>query len=107
MHSVTNERLKHQCSYFSPACNFAYGNAKDLWKEIEVPPSYTAAELSSLSPEVLKTVEATLDGLNASLRELSLEIHSRSSKCIVRRAFDCKTRSSRNNVRGEVSPAGE
>ncbi|TFK75009.1 amidohydrolase [Pluteus cervinus] len=67
---------QHQCSYFSPACNFAYGNAKDAWREIEVPPSYTATELSSMSPEVLQTVETTLDGLNASLRELSLEIHS-------------------------------
>lgn len=76
--------MKHQCSYFSPACNFAYGSAKNGWRETEVPPSYTAAALSSLSPEVLHTVETTLDELDASLRELSLEIHSRSTKHMTR-----------------------
>lgn len=46
-------------------------------KDVDAPPAYLeAASMDGVyRPEVMKTIEETLDALDASLRELSLDIH--------------------------------
>ena len=57
-------------------CDYSYGKKHEHWL-CDDPPAYSATMFKEVyRPEVMQTIEETIDELNSALRKLSLDIHS-------------------------------
>ncbi|KAH7927319.1 amidohydrolase [Leucogyrophana mollusca] len=64
------------CIYYGSCCDFAQDESASTSSEWDALPAYSPNPPSnSLSPEILQTIEDTVDGLDPALRSLSLQIH--------------------------------
>lgn len=82
--NVTRTASHSNCSFqpvdpcFLSSCNFGITSEHQPRPLLDAPPSYSKYDTSAaLDPAVIKTVEASIDSLNRSLRKLSLAIHGK------------------------------
>ncbi|KAJ8457725.1 hypothetical protein ONZ45_g18203 [Pleurotus djamor] len=63
-------------NHFNLCCDFSCGSTTEAWPNDDKPPEYTWNDAKSIyRPEILTTIESTLDEINPQLRALSLQIH--------------------------------
>ncbi|KAF8623049.1 hypothetical protein AX15_006555 [Amanita polypyramis BW_CC] len=65
-----------KCCYFNLTCDYSYCQESDQWHTHDTLPVYTKAPLVAMDPNIVATVECTLDQLDQELRDLSMKIHS-------------------------------
>jgi hypothetical protein len=73
-----NPKCQESCLHYGACCGFSLGDGAEVVDD--KPPAYMAHEpfnqLGSVyRPEVMETIEKTLEGLSPELRKLSLQIH--------------------------------